>query len=92
MKKIIALIAMLSVAFLASCTKEEVITEEAAVVETPVVEVLEGAEEMVEKAMDEVAEEMTEEATHAVEAATEMTEKVMEEAAAAVEATEKMVK
>jgi len=39
MKKIIALIAMLSVAFLASCTKEEVTTDDTAVVETPVVEV-----------------------------------------------------
>ena len=83
---------MLSVAFLASCTKEEVTTEDAAaVVETPVVEVMEGTEEMAEKVMEEAAEAV-EAAENMVEEAAEMTEKVMEEAAEAVEGTEEMVK
>ncbi len=94
MKKIIALIAMLSVAFLASCSKEEV------VVDAPVAEVTEGTDAV--EATESMVIEGTEtviEGTDAVEAtesmvdeATEMTEKVMEEAADAVEPTEKMVK
>ena len=81
MKKIIALIAMLSVAFLASCTKEEVSTQETTT-ETPVVEVettveTEGeAEAMVET---EVTTEGEAEMNTEVEATIDMVEDAMEE-------------
>lgn len=77
MKKLIALIAMLSVAFLASCTKEEVTTE-ATPAETPVVEV----ETMVETEVATEGEATVEtevEMNTEVEATIDMVEDAMEE-------------
>lgn len=88
MKKIIALIAMLSVAFLASCSKEEVASEEATV-ETPVVEVENTTNVEAEMKSEEdstVEADVEAEANAEVEAAIDMAEKVMDEISVEAEA------
>lgn len=84
MKKIIALIAMLSVAFLASCSKEEVANEEAAV-ETPVVEV-ENTTNVEAEMKSEDDSTVEAEMNNEVEAAIDMAEKVMDEISVEAEA------
>lgn len=90
MKKIIALIAMLSVAFLASCSKEEVANEEAAV-ETPVVEVenttnVEAEMKSEDDSTVEAEANAEAEMNNEVEAAIDMAEKVMDEISVEAEA------
>ena len=89
MKKIIALIAMLSVAFLASCSKEE-IKNEAANVEAAVETVMENEVPMedIVVAGEEAIENAVEEMTDAVEEIADATEEAIEATQEAVETVE----